>query len=388
MASRGVMGGGFRLGSILGFEIRIDYSWFIIFFLILWSLSAGFFPQVLPGRDTAVYVAMGVAGALLFFASILAHELSHSIVARARGIPVEGITLFLFGGIAHTRLEAEDPGDEIQIAGIGPLLSFALGGLFWVIGWLGGRIGWPEPVNQVAVYLGFINVLLAVFNLLPGFPLDGGRLFRAIVWKATGDLTKATQWATTGGKALGYGLMGLGLLQMFTGGALGGLWLVFIGWFLRGAAEMSFTQHLIQGALEGVRAAELMSERPETVPPGLTLRELVDEHLLKRRYQSYPVVDGSRLVGLVTLDHVKDAPRERWDSMRVEDVMARADERLVVGPDERMLDVLARMQESGTRRVLVARGGELVGIVSASDITRWVQRARDLGVSPRSLAPS
>lgn len=382
------MGGGFRLGSVLGFEIRIDYSWFIIFFLILWSLAAGFFPQVLPDRDSSVYLAMGVAGALLFFGSILVHELSHSIVARTKDIPVEGITLFLFGGIAHTRLEAEDPSDEIQIAGIGPLVSFALGGAFWVIGWLGARIGWPEPVNQVAVYLGFINVLLAVFNLLPGFPLDGGRLFRAIVWKATGDLTKATRWATTGGKALGYGLMGLGLLQMFAGGTLGGLWLVFIGWFLRGAAEMSLTQHLVRGALEGVRAAELMSESPETVPPGLSLRELVDQHLLTRRYQSYPVVDGTRLVGLVTLDHVKDTPRERWDALRVADVMTTADDRLVVTPDERMLDVLSRMQESDTRRVLVARGGELVGIVSASDITRWVQRARDLGVSPGSLAPS
>lgn len=382
------MGGGFRLGSILGFEIRIDYSWFIIFFLILWSLSAGFFPQVLPGRDTAVYVAMGIAGALLFFGSILAHELSHSIVARAKSIPVEGITLFLFGGIAHTRLEAEDPSDEIQIAGIGPLLSFVLGAVFWGIGWLGGRLGWPEPVNQVAVYLGFINVLLAVFNLLPGFPLDGGRLFRALVWRATGDVTKATRWATTGGKALGYGLMGLGLLQTFAGGALGGLWLVFIGWFLRGAAEMSMTQHLIRGALEGVRVAELMSRNPETVPPGLTLRELVDEHLLTRRYQSFPVVDGTRLVGLVTLDHVKDAPRDRWASTRVEDVMAKADERLVVPADEGMLEVLSRMQDSDTRRVLVTRGGELVGIVSASDISRWVQRARDLGLSPEAVGGS
>lgn len=379
------MGGGFRLGSILGFEIRIDYSWFIIFFLILWSLSAGFFPQVLPDRDTAVYVAMGIAGALLFFGSILAHELSHSLVARAKGIPVEGITLFLFGGIAHTRLEAEDPSDEIQIAGIGPLLSFVLGAVFWGIGWLGGRLGWPAPVNQVALYLGFINVLLAVFNLLPGFPLDGGRLFRALVWRATGDVTKATRWATTGGKALGYGLMGLGLLQTFAGGALGGLWLVFIGWFLRGAAEMSMTQHLIRGALEGVRVAELMSGNPETVTPGLTLRELVDEHLLTRRYQSFPVVDGTRLVGLVTLDHVKDAPRDRWGSTRVEDVMAKADERLVVSADEGMIEVLSRMQDADTRRVLVTRGGELVGIVSASDISRWVQRARDLGLSPETI---
>jgi len=384
VSSHGIMGNGFRLGSFLGFEVRVDYSWFVIFFLILWSLTAGFFPQALPDQPSVVYLAMGVAGALLFFASILAHELSHSVVARSKGIPVEGITLFLFGGIAHTRLEAEDPSDEIQIAGIGPLLSLVLGGAFVGLGWIGQRAGWPPPVNHVAAYLGYINVLLAVFNLLPGFPLDGGRLFRAIVWKATGDLTKATRWATAGGKALGYGLMALGFLEAFTGAVLGGLWLVFIGWFLRGAAEVSLRQHMVARVLQGVRAADVMSERPETVPPGITLQELVDDHLLRRRYQSFPVVDRERLVGLVTLDQVKERPRDRWASTHVEEVMAKADSTLVVSADEPMADVLSRMQESGTRRVLVTRGGHLVGIVSGSDIARWVQRARDLGLGPET----
>jgi len=248
------MGKGFRLGSILGFEIRIDYSWFVIFFLVLWSLTAGFFPQTLPERSTGVYLVMGTAGTLLFFASLLAHELSHSVVARTKGIPVEGITLFIFGGMARTRLESEDPMDEILIAGIGPVASVVIGGLFLGLAQLGGALGWPASVNEVSRYLGFINFLLAAFNLLPGFPLDGGRLFRGLLWKVTGNPEKATRWATNGGIWLGYGLMALGFLQAFAGAALGGLWMVFIGWFLRGAAEASYGQHVLRRILEGVLA--------------------------------------------------------------------------------------------------------------------------------------
>lgn len=381
------MGSGFRLGSVLGFEIRIDYSWFVIFFLILWSLSAGFFPQELPDRSGGLYLAMGSVATLLFFASLLAHELSHSVVARAKGIEVEGITLFIFGGMARTKLESEDPQDEMLIAGVGPLMSFALAGLFGALAWVGGRLGWPAAVNEVAGYLGFINLLLALFNLLPGFPLDGGRLFRAVAWQTTGDLNKATRWASEGGKWLGYGLMGLGFLQVFGGGVLGGLWLVFIGWFLRGTAEMSFQQHLLRRALDGVTVEEIMSPDPETVPPGMTVRELVDERLLRRRFQSFPVVDGERLQGLVTLDQVKEHPRERWETTRVAELMSPAGEDLVVSPDREMVDLLSLMRDAETRRILVVRDGRLVGIVSSSDVTRWIQRAEALGLDAREALP-
>lgn len=372
------MGSGFRLGSVLGFEIRIDHSWFVIFFLILWSLSAGLFPADLPGRSGVVYLAMGAAGSLLFFASLLAHEISHSVVARRRGVEVEGITLFLFGGMARTRSESETPEDELLIAGVGPVVSLVLGGLFLACAWAGRSAGLPAEIHHVSRYLGWVNLLLAVFNLLPGFPLDGGRLFRAAVWKRTGDPTLATRRAATGGKWLGYILMAFGFLQAFGGAVLGGLWMVFIGWFLRGAADVSLQQHLIMGSIRGARVRDLMTPRPDTVSPDLSLQALVDDHLLRRRYQAFPVVDAGRVLGLVTLDEVKAVPRESWPVTRVFQVMRPATEALVVSPEVELPVLLDRMRDGGTTRLLVVSPRGLEGIVSSSDLARWIQRSRDL----------
>ncbi len=234
----------FRAGAISGFEIRIDSSWFVLFFLMLWSFSAAVFPARFPGLSGVAYFTMGAAATLLLFASLLAHELAHSVVARAKGIPVEGITLFIFGGMARTSMEAESPGDEFQIAGVGPLASIAIAGLLGLVWWGGEAFGLGVEVRGVAGYLAILNLALAFFNLLPGFPLDGGRLFRSAVWKATGDLTRATRYASIGGRVIGYLLIGLGLLQGYAGAWIGGLWLVFIGWFLKNAAVMGLRQHM------------------------------------------------------------------------------------------------------------------------------------------------
>ncbi len=206
---------GFRLGSIFGFEIHVDLSWFLIFFLILWSLTASLFPVNYPELSETTYLLMGVVGTLLFFASLVAHELAHCLVAKAKGIPVEGITLFVFGGIARTRMDAETPGDEFQIAGVGPLVSLILAGLFALIWSLGRNAGWTVAFTGVARYLSSINLLLAIFNLLPGFPLDGGRLFRSVIWKATGDLEKATRIASWGGQFFAYLIIALGEVNRF-----------------------------------------------------------------------------------------------------------------------------------------------------------------------------
>lgn len=369
----------FRAGAVSGFEIRIDSSWFVLFFLMLWSFSAAVFPARFPGLSGIAYFTMGATATILLFVSLLAHELAHSVVARAKGIPVEGITLFIFGGMARTSMEAEDPRDELLIAGVGPLTSMALGVLFLGVAWLAGMMGWGTAVGTVASYLGFINFLLAAFNLLPGFPLDGGRLFRALVWRSTGDLTKATRWASTGGRWLGYGLMGLGFLQMFAGAVLGGLWLVFIGWFLRGAAEMTFREHLLRTALEGVPAREIMTPDPESVGPELTVQDLVDEHFLRRRYQAFPVVGDRGLAGLVTLEQVKEVPRDARGRTRVADVMSPANDEVTVDPAEPVTAVLEKMRASGAGRVLVIRDGQLAGIISGRDIVGWAQRAQDLG---------
>jgi Zn-dependent protease/CBS domain-containing protein len=372
---------GIRLGRVLGFEIRIDHSWFILFALILWSFSFMAFPANVPGLTPASYFIMGLSGTLLFFVSLLAHELAHSLVARAKDIPVDGITLFLFGGMAHTRMEAETPGDEFQIAAAGPIMSIAIAVLLAFGWWVGAQLGWPPAVLAVLQYIALLNIILAVFNLLPGFPLDGGRLFRAAVWKFTGDATKATRVASAGGRWLAYVLIGLGLLSAFGGNVLGGLWLVFIGWFLRNAAISSLQQHIVLDVLSGVRAGQAMTPDPETVPPEATVRELLEEYFMRRRYGAYPVTRDGAVLGLVTLNRIRELPRDDWDRLTASDIMLPADDGTLVRSDEPMLAVLDKLKASPARRVLVQRHGELVGIITASDIAFWLERARAEGAS-------
>ncbi|HEX6589012.1 MAG TPA: site-2 protease family protein [Longimicrobiales bacterium] len=243
----------FRLGTTFGFEIRIDSSWFILFALILWSFSSNVFPNAIPGLGNGAYFLMGLMAAVLFFASLLLHELGHALVARAKGIRVKGITLFIFGGVALTTREASRPGDEFQIAGAGPAMSFLLAALFWGIGYVGVRWGMHDGVIVVARYLAGLNFVLAVFNLLPGFPLDGGRLLRAALWKATGNLTRATRWATIAGRVLAWILIGLGAWSVLIGDVVGGIWLILIAWFLRSAAIASWRQQLVMDRMEEAR---------------------------------------------------------------------------------------------------------------------------------------
>jgi Zn-dependent protease len=368
----------FRLGSIFGFEIRVDLSWFLIFFLILWTFIGSVFPGRYPGLSQGTYIVMGIVATLLFFASLLAHELSHSFVARAKGIPVEGITLFAFGGVSRTRMDAETAGDEFQIAGVGPLTSIAIAVLFGLLYWIGIGAGWSVAVNGVTGYLASINLMLAIFNLLPGFPLDGGRLFRAIVWKITGNLKKATRIASWGGKFFSYLIIALGVVQLFGGLVLNGLWLILIGWFLNNAAEYSYQQLVVRTSLEGVRVRDLMTPAPKTVLPDLTLRELVDDYFLQQRYQSYPVTQNGKPLGIITLNQVKEVPREDWERRTVAETMIPVDKGVVARPEEDVTQVLEKMEASGVRRVLVARNGELEGIVTANDVTSWLRRRRNL----------
>ncbi|MBW4689741.1 MAG: site-2 protease family protein [Komarekiella atlantica HA4396-MV6] len=370
---------GFRVGSIFGFEIRIDLSWLLIVFLVLWTLSTGLFPANYPGLSSATYFGMGLVATLLFFASLLAHELSHSFVARNKGIPVEGITLFIFGGVSRTRMEAENPGDEFQIAIIGPLTSVLLAAFFGLIWFIGRNAGWSIVVTGVASYLASINLILAIFNMLPGFPLDGGRVFRSILWKYTGNQKKATQIASSGGKWLAYLLIALGFWELFGSALLGGLWLILIGWFLYNAAEASYEEILVRTSLEGVKAREIMTPYPETVNADLTLQDLVDKYFLSRRYQSFPVTQDSHPIGIITLNQIKDVPREEWVYRTVKDTMIPTDKGVTARPEEEMSQVLEKMQESGVRRVLVTQNSSLKGIITANDVASWLQRQRDLG---------
>jgi Zn-dependent protease/predicted transcriptional regulator len=367
---------GIRAGKVLGIEIRIDHSWFIIFVLVLWTLSAGVFPATLPGLPTLAYLAMGTSATVLFFASLLAHELSHSVVARRRGVEVHEITLFLFGGMARASSEFRQPVDEFVVAGAGPLSSFIIAGLFALLSWAATATGMPAPVAAVASYLALINLVLAVFNLFPGFPLDGGRLLRAIVWHRTGDLARATRVAAAGGRVFSMLLMALGVLNLLTGNIVGGAWLLLIGWFIRTAADTSERQVRMGDRLESVRAQDIMTPHPRTVSPDLSVTSFVTDHVLGGRFQSYPVVADGNVLGLITLERVRAVPRAEWELRTVGDVMVPLDTGITVEPEEPVRVAFDRLGASSVRRVLVTHDGQLLGIISLSDVAHWLERER------------
>jgi Zn-dependent protease/CBS domain-containing protein len=368
---------GFKVASIRGFAVRIDPSWFILFVLILWSLSAGTFPAVAPGLTAWAHLAMGLVGTLLFFVSILLHELGHSVVAQSKGIGIQGITLFVFGGLAHTQEEPRRPEDELVIAGIGPVVSFVLGAAFLFFAALGRALGWSPAVHEVAQYLGFINLLLAIFNLLPGYPLDGGRVFRAFVWRQTGDLHRATRWATTGGRWLGLALIGLGIAEaILLGAVLGGLWLALIGTFLRGAAGTAASQQALESALSGVRAVDVMARDTPIVDAHMTLRDVARGTALRSPRTSFPVRDNGRIVGTLPVSRLERTPRDRWSATPVGAVMSSLDGQAVVRPDTEMSEVLDKMRSAEDGQLLVMDDDRVVGSISRADLAQLAERAR------------
>ncbi len=367
---------GFRIGRIFGFTIRVDFSWFVLFFLILWTFTIGVFPTSVPGLSHLTYLAMGSVTTVLFFASLVVHELSHSLVARSKGIPVDGITLFIFGGMAHTRAEAERAGDEFVIAAAGPLCSIAVALVLAALYLATTSAGAGAPVIAVIKQVAVLNMTIAVFNLLPGFPLDGGRLFRALLWRVTGDLTRATKLATNCGQLLGLALIAIGLWQAFSGSTVGGLWLVFVGWFLRNAAASSYQQHVLQTVLGQARAEQIMTRSPETVPPQATLDEVMSDYFLRRRFSAYPVATNGHPEGVITLQQVREVPREEWPSRAVRDTMTAVSKESIVQPGDSVLRVLDGLKATATRRVLVLRGAQLVGIITPGDVASWLERAR------------
>lgn len=371
---------GVAVGSVSGFEISLDYSWFVIFFLILGTFTGAVFPAYVPGLSRQTYLAMGLAGAVLFFLSLLVHELAHAFVARARGLHVEGITLFIFGGMARTRSEATRAWDEFVIAGIGPFASLALGGAFYALAVWIDRNTWSPALFGVAGHLAFLNLALAAFNVLPGFPLDGGRMLRAVVWSLTGSLRKATHVASLTGKALGWLIIAAGVYSVFvTSQLVTGLWFIFIGWFLANAAAASYEQILLRHVLEGRTAADAMTHSPETVGPDVTLDALVRDYFMKRPYNSFPVVQDGVVIGLITLAQVKQVDHSAWKIRRVADVMTPLAETLIVSPSSPMNEVVERMSENETRRVIVAQEWELKGIITGGDVANWLDRAGLVG---------
>ena len=366
----------YKLFTIFGFEVGVDASWLIIAALITWSLAVGFFPQSYPGLTGVAYWTMGVVGALGLFASILFHEFCHSIVARRLGLPMKGITLFLFGGVAEMNEEPASAKVEFLMAAAGPAASIALGFVFWLAARYGQAL-WQPQVQGVVEYLAYINWLLAAFNLLPAFPLDGGRILRSILWRWKKDLTWATRMAAQTGGAFGLLLIGLGLLSMFTGNLIGGLWYFVIGMFLRSAAQGSYRQVVWRQALKGTKVRELM-QPAVTVSSGETLENLVHDYVYRHHYKMFPVVDDGRLVGCITTRQVKGVPREEWPQRIVGQVATSCGLDNTIDPEAEVSQAFAKMTGSGNSRLMVTSGDQLLGVVALKDISGFISAYMDL----------
>ncbi|MGH8913961.1 MAG: site-2 protease family protein [Acidimicrobiia bacterium] len=370
------MANAFRLGRFLGIEVRVDASWLVLAFLVGWSFYAQF-TMKFPDLSGTARVTLAAVSATVFFGSVLIHELSHSVVARRLGIPVEGITLFLFGGVTRTRTEAQTPRDEFLVGVVGPLTSFVIAGVLWLVVNLGGE-ALPESVLYACGYLGWINLALGAFNLLPGYPLDGGRVLRAFLWRSSGNVGRATRRAAMVGKVVGGLLAGYGLLSVF-GGDLGGLWMAAIGWFLFQAAAQADQEVVIRRLLNEVRAGDIMTPELVTIAADTTIADAVDNYFLRYDHSAFPV-DGER-TGLITLRAVRQIPRDQWEIRQVWTATTPLDQACTVGADTPMDQVMEQLRQQGEDRVLVVEEGEITGIITPLDIARWLRRSEELGLT-------
>jgi Zn-dependent protease/CBS domain-containing protein len=382
---------GLQLGRIFGIQIHLDWSWFFIFVLITWNL-ASVFGEAHPEWDIVLRGGTAVIAALLFFASVLAHELAHSIVARAHGVPVRNITLMLFGGVANIQREPPSPKAEFLITIVGPITSILLGFFFIMMAGITASINMEMvqeptaviaqlgPVPTLLLWLGPINLLLGVFNLIPGFPLDGGRILRATLWAVTGNLQRATRWAAGVGQIISLLLIVAGISMIFGAtipflgsGFINGLWLAIIGWFLNNAAVQSYRQVVIEDVLEGVPIVNLMRTNPPTVSADITISTLVYEYIMNRDDHAFPVEVDGELVGLVTLEDVRAIGREQCDTTYVRDIMT-PDSRLATLPATAEADeALHQLSQLDVSQMPVVENGRLVGLIRRRDIMKWLQ---------------
>jgi Zn-dependent protease/CBS domain-containing protein len=362
------------LFKIFGFEVRIDMSWVILAILIAWSLSAGLFPFRYQGLSVQTYWIMGIVGAIGLFFSIIFHEMAHSLVARRFGMPIKGITLFLLGGVAEMKNEPPSPRAEFMMASAGPLSSMFLAVIFYAIFHITKIAGWSEAIYGVIKYLAWINGILAAFNLIPAFPLDGGRILRSLLWGWKNDLRWATRIAAGIGSGFGLFLIIMGVLEFFSGNYIGGMWWFVIGMFLRSAAYMSYRQLLVRKALEGESIQRFMNKDPVTVSPSTTVETLVEDFIYHHHFKLYPVVEeGSRLRGCVTIKQVKEIPKEEWRSRTVGEIMIGCSADNTVDLKADAMEALALMNQTGSSRLMVTEGKRLAGIISLKDLMKFFE---------------
>ncbi len=365
----------FRIGRIAGIDIGVHYTWLLAFFLIAWSLSVGFFPQLYPGWTTLTYWVTGIISALCLFISVLLHELAHSLVARARGMSVNSITLFIFGGVSNLEGEPERPVAEFAMAIVGPLTSLVLAGVFWSLSQV--ITSTDSIIKAIVTYLAIINALLAAFNLIPGFPLDGGRVLRSIIWGATRDMRKATNIAATVGQFFGWGFIAFGVYSLFTGNFLGGLWIAFIGWFLSSAADASRRDVSMRERLQGVKVGKIMDNSPRCLSPSELVADIVRDVFFQQGVRAAAVCEQERVIGIITITDVKRLHQSRWNDTAVTEIMTR-EPLYSVSADDDLNTALRLLAQHELNQLLVLERGRLVGLLNRAHVIRYIQLSQEL----------
>ncbi|MBS7655463.1 site-2 protease family protein [Candidatus Bathyarchaeota archaeon] len=368
-----------KIGKIMDIEIKLHYTWLIIFFFITWSIALGYARLQYLNLPSIFYWIIGVATAFIVFLSVLIHELFHSLIAKRKGLPVPRITLFIFGGVAEIAEEPKNPIVEFKMAAAGPLSSLMIAMVF-ALGWIASRFLNLSPLIKAPLQYGFtINLMLALFNLIPAFPMDGGRIFRAIVWKRTNDVVKATRTSALVAEGFSYMFMVFGFIWLFFGALMNGLWLIFIGWFLKSGAEASLRQTIISQALAKVKIKDIMSSPVCTINPNNSLMEAVENCFYKYKHGGFPVVENNELKGMLTLEDLRKVPKEAWGETLVKQAMTSAEKLLTIKPEDPALEALIKMSSFKIGRLPVIDEGKLIGIVTRSDVIHAIRTRLEIG---------
>ncbi len=362
-----------KLFKVFGIEIRLDYSWFIIFALFAYYFGFEYFPRVLSGLNKGLLALITIITVILFFTSLLIHEMSHSLVARRRGTSVKRITLFIFGGMAEIEKEPETPYSEFVMAIAGPAASFVMGIIFGVIWIFTVNIA---PIREPVKYLAIINIVLGVFNMLPGYPLDGGRVLRSIVWKVTGNLERSTFIASTAGRVIGFMIIAVGVFFILTGNFLNGVWLAFIGWFLQSSAQRGYRQLIFETSIKGIKVGDVMNENIVNVTKDMTIQDLVDDYFMKYRFGRFPVIEDEktqRFIGVISLHDIKGVSKEEWAEVKIGDIVKTVSESEKVNMSMEISDAIKKMSKNNLGHLVIMSGSRLRGIITKSDVMRFIK---------------
>ncbi|MFP3952239.1 MAG: site-2 protease family protein [Candidatus Bathyarchaeia archaeon] len=360
-----------NVGKISGIDIRLNFSWFLIFGLLTWSLAANYLPSQYPEQSVTFYWIVGAMAAVTLFISLLAHELAHSLVAQGEGMSIRSITLHFFGGVSELGEESRTPDTELKMASVGPISSLLIG-LFFLVLWRTLTFS-PLGLRAIFQYASYANLGLALFNSIPAFPMDGGRVLRALLWRRRDNILEATRTATTISKVISYLFMGLGVFSFFAMNGIDGLWLMVIGFIINGNATASLSQTMISRALSDVSVEKIMTRDVKSVEPDLTIQQVVDRYFQRYAHNGFPVMQDGDLVGMICSHDIQQIPEEQWDMVKVEDVMKPGEELYTVSPESNSADALMEMAKRDIGRLPVLRNGEMVGLITRSDITRAIR---------------